>query len=189
VSWARDLRRLLTWRPTARSGARFAPAPERAGGLLGASPAPSCGAAAGPQGPADQRGQLVRPAAAMSGSTPKRTPSVKQLCALPTLDPPCPPNLTTSRTSKPAKVLLRAVQWAREELNLRPLPCQIPWSIPQKNSEALRTVRFVEKLEVGGLPLGGSPVMVHHHLTACLRVPTGASCCPSAACVGGHAAP
>jgi hypothetical protein len=55
----------------------------------------------------------------MSGSTPKRTPSVKQLCALPTLDPPCPPNLTTSRTSKPAKALLRAVQWAREELNLR----------------------------------------------------------------------
>jgi hypothetical protein len=54
----------------------------------------------------------------------KRTPLVKQGSALRPLDPSSPPIPSISGTLWPTKALLRAGMWAREELNLRPLPCQ-----------------------------------------------------------------
>jgi hypothetical protein len=54
----------------------------------------------------------------------KENTSVNQGSALLLLGPPRPPILATIGRSSPAKALLRAVWWAREELNLRPLPCQ-----------------------------------------------------------------
>ena len=45
----------------------------------------------------------------------------------------------------------------------------------------LRVMKFCENRQVTGPRRAGSAVAVHHGLTACPWVPTGAGCCPSAA--------
>jgi hypothetical protein len=60
----------------------------------------------------------------MVATVRKRTPLVNQGGALRPLNPASPLSPSASEASKYAKDLLKRSVWAREELNLRPLPCQ-----------------------------------------------------------------
>jgi hypothetical protein len=54
----------------------------------------------------------------------KRTSSVKQLGALSPLGPPRSRIVSTNWTGRSTKPCSERMRWVREELNLRPLPCQ-----------------------------------------------------------------
>jgi hypothetical protein len=73
------------------------------------------------------------------------------------------------------------VWWAREELNLRPLPCQI---------QRAAAGRYVGQLEIGKdhqkaagerSRQGPSALTIHHDSLTAVLVPTAVGCCPSAA--------
>jgi hypothetical protein len=73
------------------------------------------------------------------------------------------------------------VWWAREELNLRPLPCQIPRAAPGMNVGRLENGK--DHRRAAGerrYQCPSSPTICHGSPTVVL-VPTAVGCCPSAA--------
>jgi hypothetical protein len=95
--------------------------------------------------------------------------------------PASPPIPSIQRTRYFTKALLKAAAWAREELNLRPLPCQI-----QRASASM----YVGRLNTGKdhrkaagertCNRSAAPTISHASLRVVL-IPTAVGCCPSAA--------
>jgi hypothetical protein len=112
----------------------------------------------------------------------KRTPSVNQQSALPAAGPSSPGDPCPQWTERLCKSTgQRGVWWAREELNLRPLPCQIQRARAGLNVGGLETGKDYRKAAGEPWNQGPSPPTIYHVSPTVVLVPTAVGCCPSAA--------
>jgi hypothetical protein len=112
--------------------------------------------------------------------TADNTPKVllTALRAQPSVLPPC------DRSASPDGLHWRwsaNVWWAREELNLRPLPCQIPRGFASLYVRRLKTGKDRRKAAGERRYQCPSYPTIHHGSPAVVLLPTAVGCCPSAA--------
>jgi hypothetical protein len=75
----------------------------------------------------------------------------------------------------------KRVRWAREELNLRPLPCQIQRAAVGMNVGRLEAGKDHRKAAAERRRQHPSPPTIRHDSPTVVPVPTTVGCCPSAA--------
>jgi hypothetical protein len=120
------------------------------------------------------------PVSVATPDRPPSRPSCKRLRASRSVD------VLTDRSvhrsdQRPTKALLKGVRWAREELNLRPLPCQIPRAPTSLYGGRVETGKDHQKAAGERRSQRPAAPTVCHDSPTLVLVPTAVGCCPSAA--------
>jgi hypothetical protein len=101
------------------------------------------------------------------------------------VDPARPPHdHVHQQTYGLQKPYSKGVRWAREELNLRPLPCQIQRAVSSCSSDTQQTVEERSKTAGDSGQEHRQALTIRPALAVVLSVPASAICCPAAARAG-----
>jgi hypothetical protein len=102
-------------------------------------------------------------------------------CCTGPFDRVCVPANRSTRPDRPRLRWSARVWWAREELNLRPLPCQIQRAIAALYGGRSKIVEDGWKAPGEARCQRLSPQMIRHDSPTIVLIPTAVVCCPSAA--------